>query len=219
MKTNNNAHVNENDVAINELSLEEMEDVNGGGIKEIVAATTLAAMAMTGNTVSAFGLANAMAEENTAHIEAAPVEDGEVYAQAFEENAVMAEDIEVTAELAEAVVEEEEFSLGENGLEPGSEGSEEEKPVELGDTDLGEATDTVITDVPESGYVMNVGECSKVPVSKIAKASFFPPYFSSIGGAVTRKSSMLLIKCCQEACPSTWPIRRTKVSGSEKGER
>lgn len=54
-----------------ELNDDELEDVAGGGIKEIVAATTLAAMAMTGNTVSAFGLAQAMAED-AGHIEAAP---------------------------------------------------------------------------------------------------------------------------------------------------
>ncbi|MBR1560918.1 MAG: hypothetical protein IJ646_11820, partial [Clostridia bacterium] len=46
-----------------ELTDEELDDVAGGGLKEIVAATTLAAMAMTGNTVSAFGLANALAED------------------------------------------------------------------------------------------------------------------------------------------------------------
>ena len=57
-----------------ELTPEELEDVTGGGIKEIVAATTLAAMAMTGNTVSAFGLANALAED-AGHIEFAPEQE------------------------------------------------------------------------------------------------------------------------------------------------
>ena len=54
-----------------ELNPEELEDVTGGGIREIVAATTLAAMAMTGNTVSAFGLANALAEDTAVHIKEA----------------------------------------------------------------------------------------------------------------------------------------------------
>ena len=58
-----------------ELNDDELEDVAGGGIKEIVAATTLAAMAMTGNTVSAFTMARAMAEETTGHIEAAPEQE------------------------------------------------------------------------------------------------------------------------------------------------
>lgn len=50
--------------------------VSGGSFKRIVAATTLAAMAMTGSTMSAFGLARAMAEDmNSAHIEAAPEQE------------------------------------------------------------------------------------------------------------------------------------------------
>ena len=61
---------------IQPLSDDELEDVTGGGIKEIVAATTLAAMAMTGQTVSAFGLAKAMAEgSNNVNIEQAPAQD------------------------------------------------------------------------------------------------------------------------------------------------
>ena len=81
MKTNDNKQ-NPEMKDIRELTPEEMEDVTGGGLKEIVAATTLAAMAMTGNTVSAFGLANALAEDNAAHIEEAPAQDsfGEAYA-------------------------------------------------------------------------------------------------------------------------------------------
>ena len=62
MKTNNmNDKLNLTNMQ--ELTPEEMENVAGGGIKEIVAATTLAAMAMTGNTAGAFGLARAMAEK------------------------------------------------------------------------------------------------------------------------------------------------------------
>lgn len=58
---------------IRELSLEEMEDVTGGGMREIVAGVTLAAMTMTGGAAGAFGLANAIAEEHGAFIETAPM--------------------------------------------------------------------------------------------------------------------------------------------------
>ena len=61
----NNENAMNKDVDRRELSLEELEDVNGAGLKEIVAATTLAAMAMTGSTVSALGMASARAEENS----------------------------------------------------------------------------------------------------------------------------------------------------------
>ena len=54
---------------IRELSLEEMEDVNGGGIREIVAGVTLAAMTMTGG---AFGMAGALAEDSGAYVETVP---------------------------------------------------------------------------------------------------------------------------------------------------
>ena len=60
---------------IEELDLEAMEDVAGGGIKEIVAGVTLAAMTMTGSPVSAFGIAKAMAEESNAIIEEAPAQE------------------------------------------------------------------------------------------------------------------------------------------------
>ena len=172
MKNNESVHMSENDVTMNELSLEEMDDVNGGGIKEIVAATTLAAMAMTGNTVSAFGMANAMAEESSAHVEAARVEEGETFGAAFEENAVMADDIEVAADPVENTVFEEDASLGEDGAELG--GEAEEAPTELSEMDLGEATDDVVEDAPAAAYVMNVGECSRVSVSRIAKAAGVP---------------------------------------------
>ena len=56
---------------IRELSLEEMEDVNGGGIREIVAGVTLAAMTMTGGV---FGMAGALAEDSGAYVETAPAE-------------------------------------------------------------------------------------------------------------------------------------------------
>ena len=91
----NNENAMSKEYEMNELSLEEMQDVNGGGLKEIVAATTLTAMAMTGNSVSAFGLANAMAEENSAHIEIAPEQEDEVFSEAFEESAMMAEELEI----------------------------------------------------------------------------------------------------------------------------
>ena len=169
-------------LSINELTLEDMENVNGGGIKEFAAATTLAAMVMTGNTVSAFHMADALAEGSTAHVETAPVEEGEVFGAAFEENAVMASDIgsEVFVDMAEAAVAEEAFSLGENGLEPGVE--EEEAPAELDETDLGQAADDVVEELPDSEYVMNVGECSRVPVSMIAQAANVPIDPNAIDG-------------------------------------
>jgi len=77
MKNNrNNNRNNINPAEMQVLTSEALENVSGGGVKEIVAATTLAAMAMTGNTVSAFGLAGALAEEN-AHIEIAPEQGGQ----------------------------------------------------------------------------------------------------------------------------------------------
>ena len=50
MKTNdmNNKLNDVQDMNMQALTPEELEDVTGGGVKEIVAATTLAAMAMTG---------------------------------------------------------------------------------------------------------------------------------------------------------------------------
>ena len=63
MKDDMKKNVENKELEAVELTDEELEDVAGGGLKEIVAATTLAAMAMTGNTVSAFGLANALAED------------------------------------------------------------------------------------------------------------------------------------------------------------
>ena len=61
-----------------ELDPEMLEDVTGGGVKEIVAGVTLAAMTMTSGPVSAFGLARAMAEDNGgAIVEAAPIESME----------------------------------------------------------------------------------------------------------------------------------------------
>ena len=48
---------------LQELSAEELEEVSGGGVREIVAAATLAAMTVTGGTVNAFGMAGAMAEK------------------------------------------------------------------------------------------------------------------------------------------------------------
>ena len=64
-----------NNANIEELNLDAMEDVAGGGIKEIVAGVTLAAMTMTGSPVSAFGIARAMAEESNAIIEEAPAQE------------------------------------------------------------------------------------------------------------------------------------------------
>ena len=182
MNNRKSALLSINDSAINELTLEDMENVNGGGIKEFAAATTLAAMVMTGNTVSAFHMAGALAEGSTAHVETAPVEEGEVFGTAFEENAVMASDIgsEVFVDMAEAAVAEEAFSLGENGLEPGVE--EEEAPAELDETDLGQAADDVVEELPDSEYVMNVGECSRVPVSMIAQAANVPIDPNAIDG-------------------------------------
>ena len=58
---------------IRELSDDALEDVNGGGIREIVAATTLATMVATGMT-GAFGLARASAEAGGEVIEG-PVEE------------------------------------------------------------------------------------------------------------------------------------------------
>lgn len=97
-----------------------------------MAATTLAAMAVTGNTVSAFGLANAMAED-AAHIEEAPAEveygaefegdlaDEIVFEAAEADAPVMeAEEQELADEapeydlmLSEAAPGEEEFNLGD----------------------------------------------------------------------------------------------------------
>jgi|GEM_PF-6497116 len=107
MKNDKNMNVNPENAR--EMDLDELEEVSGGGIKEIVAATTLAAMAMTGNTVSAFGLAQAMAEESAGHIEAAP--EQEAYGVVF--GGEMADFIEPKAlEPLEAPVEETPFELG-----------------------------------------------------------------------------------------------------------
>ena len=124
-----------------ELTPEELEAINGGGLKEIVAATTLAAMAMTGNTVSAFGLASALAEEN-AHIEQAPAQEavGEAFEGEMEE--------EITAASVDEIVEEADMSLTEEGateIIPENENTsgtadEEEAVEEVEEADLGELT-------------------------------------------------------------------------------
>ena len=97
-----------------ELNLDELEDVSGGGIKEIVAATTLAAMAMTGQTVSAFGLANAMAE-GSVRIEEAP--EQELYGAEYA--GVMANSIEeVAIETVDAQARESSDELGADVPDP-----------------------------------------------------------------------------------------------------
>ena len=165
---------------MNELSLDEMEDVNGGGIKEIVAATTLAAMAMTGNTVSAFGLANAMAEENNAHIEFAPEHEDEVFSEVFEESAMMAEEIELTGDLTDEAASEEAASPEETESEEA--GDAEEEAPEQEEADLDEAADAETDAAAEGEYVMNVGEVSRIPVSAIAAAVNAPIDASAIEG-------------------------------------
>ena len=70
MKTND---MNNNPVDIRELNDAELENINGGGIREIVAATTLATMVATGMT-GAFGLAKASAEPFSEAVEA-PVDE------------------------------------------------------------------------------------------------------------------------------------------------
>ena len=99
-----------------EITPEEMEDVAGGGIKEIVAATTLAAMTMTGGTVSAFNMAQALAEDaGSIHIEQAP--EQEAFGTAFEGQ--MDEIIFVDGDAAEAeVAEVTEMAMGGEEAEP-----------------------------------------------------------------------------------------------------
>ena len=113
-----------------ELNPEELEDVTGGGIREIVAATTLAAMTMTGNTVSAFGLANAMAED-AAHVEAAPEQT------AFGAEFVGEMEEEIVAANVDEIVEEAEMNLTEDGE---TEQDEVETVEEVAEADLGELT-------------------------------------------------------------------------------
>ena len=176
----NNENAMNKDVDRRELSLEELEDVNGAGLKEIVAATTLAAMAMTGSTVSALGMASARAEENSAHIEIAPEREDEIFSQAFEESAMMAEELELTADLADVTVLPEEASvLVENG--PEASVAEEEAP-ELEETDLNEAAEAETDAAAEGEYVMDVGEVSRIPVSAIVAAVNAPIDASAIDG-------------------------------------
>ena len=158
MMMNNNNEMNK-DLEMNELSIEEMEDVTGGGIKEIVAATTLAAMAMTGNTVSAFGLANALAEDN-AHIEAAPEQEayGAEFAGAMEDEIVAEPVEEVVAASVDEVVEEAAFDLEDEPaavLTEDGELPEEEAIEELEDADLGELTGVVDADAALQKIVDN----------------------------------------------------------------
>jgi len=147
----NNENEKNKGVEMNELSLEEMEDVTGGGLKEVVAATTLAAMAMTGNTVSAFGLANALAEENTAHIEIAPAQEdyGAEFAGALADEIVAEPAEEVTAAAVDEVVAEADFDLAEESaaeLTEEGELTDTEAVEELEDADLGELTGEVDAD-------------------------------------------------------------------------
>ena len=149
---NENINVNPEELNAQELSLEDMEDVTGGGLKEVVAATTLAAMAMTGNTVSSFGLANALAEENAAHIEIAPAQEdyGAEFAGALADEIVAepAEEV-VTAAAVDEAVAEADFDLAEESaaeLTEEGELTDTEAVEELGDADLGELTGEVDAD-------------------------------------------------------------------------
>ena len=178
----NNENAMSKEYEMNELSLEEMQDVNGGGLKEIVAATTLAAMAMTGNSVSAFGLANAMAEENSAHIEIAPEQEDEVFSEAFEESAMMAEELELTGDLADEAAYEEAASPEETAYEEAGDAEEEAPEQEEAETDLDKAADAGTDAAAEGEYVMNVGEVSSISVSAIAKAVNAPIDASAIDG-------------------------------------
>ena len=127
--------MNMNDDKLRELSDEELDEVAGGGLKEIVAGVTLAAMTVTGSPMSAFGLAKAMAEDNGFRIEQAP--EQEAYGADYQ--APMDEEIDVTA----GDVEE---SAGEVSFELGGEPDPEPQPALIAKAAPEEA------DAPEAAY-------------------------------------------------------------------
>lgn len=92
-------------------------------------------MAMTCNTVSAFGLANALAEENAAHIEIAPAQEayGAEFAGALADEVVAEADFDLAEESAAELTEEGELT-------------DTEAVEELEDADLGELTGEVDAD-------------------------------------------------------------------------
>ena len=113
----------ENDIKnpkdIQELSDNELEDVAGGGIKEIVAGVTLAAMTMTGSPVSAFGLAKAMAEGQDALIEEVPAQEAyDMEYQGVATDFLDAFPEEIVSTDIEAPAEEVTIELGEDGEAP-----------------------------------------------------------------------------------------------------
>ena len=137
-----------------ELSLDEIEDVNGGGIKEIVAATTLAAMAMTGNTVSAFNMASALAE-GSAHVEAAPAQE----AYGGEYAGVMSSAIQFEAEPMEAQPEEVSVDLGDL-----------EQAEAAGDGEAVEETREEASDEAASALTFKVGNRRVLKLNELARS-------------------------------------------------
>lgn len=149
-----------------------MEEV-AGGIKEIVAATTLAAMTMTGNTVSAFTMARAMAEETTEHIEEAP--EQEAYGTEFDGE--MADTIDPEAESIEAEpVEALEGPVEEGTFELGG-----EEDVVAEDTEDVEAIELVTEEQAPADLTFEIGAQKVFKLDALAMACGIEDKVTEVG--------------------------------------
>ena len=75
---------------------------------------------------------------------------------------------------------------------------------------------------PNSAVTGKKMHCSRPEISAVNRMPVrrtLLPYFSSIGGPITKKRSIFPAKCSYPACPRTWPNRRTYPSGSVNGDR